>query len=75
MKYSIKTPIMVTEIPDLLDNLFSGKTQEVIRDVIGKFTVDQSGNSVPLDKLTVKEYMELIPYAMAALGFSDEGKD
>jgi hypothetical protein len=73
MQYRIKTPIMASDLPELLDLAFGGKTQDIVKTVIGNFTVDEQNNPVDASKLTVKEYMSLVPQAMAALGFSDEG--
>ena len=73
MQYRIKTPIMASDLPELLDLAFGGKTQDIVKTVIGNFTVDEQNNPVDASKLTVKEYMALVPQAMAALGFSDEG--
>jgi hypothetical protein len=75
MQYRIKTPIMASDLPELLDLAFGGKTQDIVKTVIGNFTVDEQSNPVDASKLTVKEYMALVPQAMAALGFSDEKND
>jgi len=73
MNYKIKTPLMAADVPQLLDLAFSGKTQDIVKHVIEHFTLDESNNTVDTANLSVKEYMALVPLAMAALGFSDEG--
>ena len=73
MKYKIKTPLMAADLPDLLDLAFSGKTQDIVKAVIANYTLDEKNNPVDVTTLTVKEYMELLPQAMAALGFTESG--
>jgi hypothetical protein len=73
MTYKIKTPLMAADVPQLLDLAFSGKTQDIVKHVIEHFTLDESNNPVDVTTLTVKEYMELLPQAMAALGFTESG--
>ena len=71
MTYRIKTPIMASDFPDLLDLAFSGKTNSVVAQVIERFTIDENGNPVPASALSVKEYMGLVNEAMVALGFTE----
>lgn len=75
MNYKIKTPLMAADVPQLLDLAFSGKTQDIVKHVIEHFTLDESNNTVDTANLSVKEYMALVPLAMAALGFSESGND
>jgi len=73
MTYKIKTPLMAGDIPQLMDLAFSGKTNEIVKHVIDNFTLDENNNPVDMATLSVKDYMALIPKAMSALGFTDEG--
>ena len=73
MNYKIKTPLMASDIPQLMDLAFAGKTHEIVKHVIENFTSDENNNPVDMATLSVKEYMALIPQAMSALGFTDEG--
>ncbi len=73
MTYKIKTPLMASDIPQLLDLAFAGKPNEIAKHVIENFTVDENNDPVDTKTLSVKEYMALVPIAMSALGFTDEG--
>lgn len=75
MKYSIKTPIFTKDIPDFFDIVFSGKTNDVVKKVIETCTIDENGNPVSTDTMTVRETMALIPEAMKALGFSEDAEE
>jgi hypothetical protein len=76
MQYKIKTPLMASDFPGILDAAFGGKIQEMVADAIERFTIDEGGNPVasPASVTTPKQYIDLANQAAKALGFlGDEG--
>ena len=76
MKYSIKTPLMAADFPDILDAAFNGKIQTIVGNAVERFTLDEHGNPVENPSLVIspKDYIMLANQAARILGFvNDEG--
>ena len=76
MKYSIKTPLMAADFPNILDALFGGDIKSIVKDAVERFTVDEQGNLVsnPAASMSPRDYIALVNEASRVLGFvSEEG--
>jgi hypothetical protein len=69
----LKSPIMAADVPEALAMLMENKRAELLDLIIARCTIDEHGNPVPAEQLTLKDKMALVSAAAAELADMGNG--